>query len=665
MASSRSFLSNISLGYNGFLNLFKPSFASGQNGESSSFEEQKLGKFVTTDKTKAKPEQNKDLPESNLRPNPANPTQMSQNFEQRPSHSKTTTDSVKNVDFHGNYAQNSDIIQSDGYQENTINYSSYGPHIENGFGHVNRDKESKTCRSNVSSSHAYGVFHPVFSTQPRNMNTDYDSVNTQDYRLHSTGLNTTLNPQNAKEIAENNSAANHVNATARSNSAMRDHVMTCIPSVNRGTEREFPGNKMPSVDTRQYVHANKGLSPIKYGVGEQYIPNEPHYEDNYFTHNNQSNFDVKGNYMSNGHLLNDADPETEKDLYTAQQRDMLFLPQNKTMTSHDSVGKLHNVQMPMPNANHKTAHNGTVPGNFASVFPRPNRKPKEPDQYNGTSVEWQDYICHFDQVASWNQWSPEERAAQLVMSLRGVAQRALSELPSETLSSYESLKLALMLRFSPPERETSYRCEFRNRRRFPGETVTEYGFALKRLGGRAFPTIPSDMRESLIVEQYILGFSDPKIKRHIQFSHPATLDRAISLAVEFEAFEGSLNVLRKPAPELEHTPVMALSRSGSVQKSEMENNSSAKLTALENSIKDIQESLKLIAKTPRAAANDGRSSQDQNRTYRGRRGVQCYFCKKDGHIRRDCPERQQSNPRNASGESTVGPNTTENGDPLN
>ena len=59
----------------------------------------------------------------------------------------------------------------------------------------------------------------------------------------------------------------------------------------------------------------------------------------------------------------------------------------------------------------------------------------------------------------------------------------------------------------------------------------------------AFPNIPmaTGMRESLVIEQYVSGLGNPdwKLKRHAQFAHPSTLDRAISIAVEFEAFEES------------------------------------------------------------------------------------------------------------------------------
>ena len=88
-----------------------------------------------------------------------------------------------------------------------------------------------------------------------------------------------------------------------------------------------------------------------------------------------------------------------------------------------------------------------------------------------------------------------------------------------------------MQRFCPPEYETAYRCEFRNRRRNRDESAADYGYALKRLGNRAFPSIPLPLRESLIVEQYVSGLISPELKRHVQFAHPSTLDRANSLAV--------------------------------------------------------------------------------------------------------------------------------------
>lgn len=52
---------------------------------------------------------------------------------------------------------------------------------------------------------------------------------------------------------------------------------------------------------------------------------------------------------------------------------------------------------------------------------------KEPEKFDGRSIDWQDYIISFEQVADWNGWNERERAQQLIMSLKGNAQKLLSE----------------------------------------------------------------------------------------------------------------------------------------------------------------------------------------------------------------------------------------------
>ena len=64
-------------------------------------------------------------------------------------------------------------------------------------------------------------------------------------------------------------------------------------------------------------------------------------------------------------------------------------------------------------------------------FHRPNpvmKRQKEPDTFNGKTADWVDYIVQFEKIANWNGWDQYERAQQLIMSLRGVAQRTVSEL---------------------------------------------------------------------------------------------------------------------------------------------------------------------------------------------------------------------------------------------
>lgn len=255
------------------------------------------------------------------------------------------------------------------------------------------------------------------------------------------------------------------------------------------------------------------------------------------------------------------------------------------------------------------------------------RKHKEPDVYNGEKVEWPDYLCHFEQVSTWNEWDDSEKANQLAMSLRGRAQRVLSELTFHELQSYSELKYALTQRFSPPERETAYKCDFRNRRRQPGESASDYGYVLKRLASRAFPSFPSDMRETLTVEQFVTGLRSQELKRYVQFSHPKTLDRAISLAIEFESFEGTQDTIRKPQ-DCEKSSIRAVLPP---QKDSSENH--LNLQNLEKSIEQIvQKTLATFVDKKRGNGPEKRATNSDTS-----RDIKCFNCKQSGHISRNCP----------------------------
>ena len=176
------------------------------------------------------------------------------------------------------------------------------------------------------------------------------------------------------------------------------------------------------------------------------------------------------------------------------------------------------------------------------------KKAKEPDLYDGKSTDFKDYIVHFEQVANWNAWDKSEMAQQLCMSLRGNAQKLLSDLNAKQITQYSDIKSALEQRFHPPGQESAFRSEFRNRRRDKNESVTDYGYALCRLGCLAFPDTPYDAKEIYIIDQFIHGLGSQELKKHVKFKHPKTLDQAVSLAVEFESFAGSQSTLNKPPP---------------------------------------------------------------------------------------------------------------------
>lgn len=104
---------------------------------------------------------------------------------------------------------------------------------------------------------------------------------------------------------------------------------------------------------------------------------------------------------------------------------------------------------------------------------------------------------------------------------------------------------------------------FRNRKIEEGETVSQYGCALKRLAQRAFPNETAYSLEVHVIDQYLNGLGHHELKKHITFKHPQSLEQAISYASEFEAIEGPIDLLRKPTScNTESDKVLAVRQEG-------------------------------------------------------------------------------------------------------
>lgn len=272
------------------------------------------------------------------------------------------------------------------------------------------------------------------------------------------------------------------------------------------------------------------------------------------------------------------------------------------------------------------------------------RKEKEPQTFDGKNSDWQDYIVHFEQVADWNEWTDQDKAKQVVMSLRGPAQKILSNLSKQELGCYEKIKFTLNQRFNPRERDVAYRCEFRTRKQKLDETVSDYGHALRRLGCLAFPKNDLETLENFLIDRFVSGLKGHDLQKHVQFQHPQTLDSAISHAIEYEAFENPQNHFKKPTESQEEiisVKAIAKSSANAEQKEE-------KIT--------LDQIAKLIDKKLSQLNNSNVNRQNYlgNRNFRNNRfksfqnraNIICYWCGQKGHIQYDCPENNTQNQGN-------------------
>ncbi|MCG8047849.1 MAG: hypothetical protein N0E48_19865 [Candidatus Thiodiazotropha endolucinida] len=259
------------------------------------------------------------------------------------------------------------------------------------------------------------------------------------------------------------------------------------------------------------------------------------------------------------------------------------------------------------------------------------RREKEPDKFDGKSVDLQDYLVHFEQVAAWNNWGYTEKGLQLSMSLKGPAQKLLTDMHSCQVRDYNSLKRALETRFNPHEKGFAYRCEFRSRVRKKNETPAEYGYALKRLADMAFPNVHYTGREQYTIDQFIHGLSNSELRKHVQLRHPLTLAMAISYAVEFEAVDSQLSADKKPA----HVR-FSLDQEASCKSVLTETDFQLR----EKQMSELLESLKNLLQqmTPeRTDRNKHRSPSPQARSK-----IECYECHDYGHYAAECPNRHKT-----------------------
>ena len=231
----------------------------------------------------------------------------------------------------------------------------------------------------------------------------------------------------------------------------------------------------------------------------------------------------------------------------------------------------------------------------------------------------------------------------LAVSLRGQAQGVFGNLSSRT-HDYSELAKALQERFAPPNQTELYRVQLRERRQKATESLSELGQDIQRLTNLAYPTAPSDLRETLSKEQFIDALVSSDMRIRVKQAQPVDLNDAIRHAVELEAYNRA---------EKKHLEAQGFLRATSEKSDDSKSKDTAqvnfeeKLSHLQKSLAELQTSMQTLQQQDRQPQPPGRNTGyrrrypgQQDRNYVPRERRKCYICGSEDHLKWACPEQK-------------------------
>ena len=287
-----------------------------------------------------------------------------------------------------------------------------------------------------------------------------------------------------------------------------------------------------------------------------------------------------------------------------------FLNESGTEPIHVHQRRTHNLRPTTWPQTQQTNH-GPTPSNLPTV--------KTP-QYDGTS-SWPDYLVQFEMVAELNDWDDYAMAMSLATNLRGTAQSVLGDLNDHERHDYESLVACLNQRFGPEHQTEMFRAILHNRTRQPEETLPDLAHEIRKLVRLAYPTGERVIIETIALEHFINALSEPDTKWRIQQTRPQTLDQAVRIAVELEAFQ---TANRQKSNKKDVRSVTASNNDGNQEIESM-------VTRMQ---KLMTEGLQALERNVNGFKRNKRCPQDRNQWTE----VTCYHCDQPGHKRNTCPK---------------------------
>ena len=166
--------------------------------------------------------------------------------------------------------------------------------------------------------------------------------------------------------------------------------------------------------------------------------------------------------------------------------------------------------------------------------PQPGLPSALPEPFAGDpSQPWTDWLAHYEACATALAWTDDVKLRHLSSRFRGHALATYTSLKDADKATWKDAKSNLNTIFEPVSSQQLYAAQYRNRRQQPGEDAAVYASSLRRLGQFALPNDISDTaRDKLLVERYVDGVHDARIRMAIRENWPTSLSAAVTRTLE-------------------------------------------------------------------------------------------------------------------------------------
>ena len=175
-------------------------------------------------------------------------------------------------------------------------------------------------------------------------------------------------------------------------------------------------------------------------------------------------------------------------------------------------------------------------------------------KFDGTSDNLDSFYVQFHIACQLNKWPENQKALLLGQCLEGPALLYINGLlQHETFcqsATFDSLQQALYQRFEPSLQ--SYIETFYKRKLFEGETVTAYGWDLRRLALKANPDQLIQDLQPLIIKRFIYGLGIKGWSNYVLFHCPQSIHEAIETAIGRKTFNDCNYCLQQESSTIVH-----------------------------------------------------------------------------------------------------------------